>query len=201
MPTRLHDKAELRADMIGRRRALSEARIRRASLAAVRHVQQIDGFIKARTVGAYVAVNGELDPAGILSVAETDNKKPYLPVLDERHALRFAPAGRHMAMQCNRYGIPEPVCDPQSLVTIDQLDVIIVPLVAFDDRGHRLGMGAGYYDRALSTTEPGKPLRIGFAYEFQRIDTIEPEPWDIPMDLIATDGGVRAVEQCPPAND
>lgn len=187
MPASDHEKAELRAAMIGRRRELEASRLRQASLAAGQHLQQTPHFQKARTIGAYVAVNGELDPAPVLEAAAAADKTCCLPVLDERHALQFAPADKNTPMQPNRYGIPEPVCEPRALIGAWQLDLIIVPLTVFDRDGNRLGMGAGYYDRALSRTGTGRPVRVGFAHEFQRVDSLEPEPWDIPMDLIVTD--------------
>ena len=65
-----------------------------------------------------------------------------------------------------------------------------MPLVGFDDQGFRLGYGGGYYDRTIATM-PWSPLAIGVGYEFQRLPTIEPQPYDQPMDAIVTEAGIR----------
>jgi 5,10-methenyltetrahydrofolate synthetase len=68
-------------------------------------------------------------------------------------------------------------------------DVILVPLLGFDSAGHRLGNGGGYFDRTLASLNP-KPLCVGYGYEEGRLETIYPQPWDIPMDLIVTERGI-----------
>jgi 5-formyltetrahydrofolate cyclo-ligase len=102
--------------------------------------------------------------------------------------MTFAPL--RPPMRANRYGIPEPTGLRGSL-SARWLDLMIVPLVAFDTTGTRLGSGTGYYDRALSYRSLRqnwrRPRLIGIAYDFQRVDSLERKPWDIPLGLIATD--------------
>jgi len=86
------------------------------------------------------------------------------------------------------YGLREPAADPDRVRTLDQIDLILVPLVAVDRRGHRIGMGGGYYDRLLAETQ-STPKRIGVAYHWQIVDNIEPQPWDIPLHGLITDKG------------
>jgi len=106
-----------------------------------------------------------------------------------RQRLWFARYTPGDALAANRYGIPEPVV--RELIKPWALDLILTPLVAFDTTGHRIGMGGGYYDRSLaflhSRQHWQKPCRLGLAYEFQKQVMIEPNPWDIPLDGIATE--------------
>jgi 5-formyltetrahydrofolate cyclo-ligase len=92
----------------------------------------------------------------------------------------------------NRFGIPEPVAAaPQC--AISDLDIIFIPLVAFDEEGHRLGMGAGYYDKTLAGLREQKtrPLLVGLAYELQKANHIPQDAWDISLDMVVT---ARAVQ-------
>ena len=85
----------------------------------------------------------------------------------------------------NRYGIKEPDIGREHALTPEQIDLIFIPLVVVDQRGTRLGMGAGYYDRTLAHYR--SPLLVGVAYEFQRQSFIEAQPWDIPLNLVITE--------------
>ncbi len=104
---------------------------------------------------------------------------------------------RDSDLQPNHYGIPEPSSGLQG-ITPAQLDIIFVPLLAFDSLGTRLGMGKGYYDRALAEFRSGKtanekPLLIGLAHECQRVERLERAIWDVPLDRIITDQTVYLV--------
>lgn len=86
------------------------------------------------------------------------------------------------------WGIPAPVDR-----TLVRPTVLLVPLLGFDGHGHRLGHGGGYYDRTLPTIEP-KPQTIGIGYEFGRLDTIYPQPHDVPLDAIVTEKGITWIQ-------
>jgi 5-formyltetrahydrofolate cyclo-ligase len=115
----------------------------------------------------------------------------YLPVITPRQSLWFAPYAEGDPLALNRFGIPEPARPGLSLVGARALDLILTPLVAFDDQGHRLGMGGGFYDRTLSFLRQRhawhKPRLLGVAHELQRISALTAEPWDVPLDGVATD--------------
>ena len=103
--------------------------------------------------------------------------------------------GDPQRLKANRFGILEPMVDSREWLDAAQLDVILLPLVAFDRRGHRLGSGAGYYDRALALRagRPAPPLLVGLAHSCQEVQLIPAEPWDIPMDAVATERGYRSI--------
>lgn len=151
-------------------------------------------FIRqARHLAAYHAVGGELDPAQALNRTLDAGTLVYLPVLDrdKPRTLRFRQWTPETPMERNRLGIPEPVGTPRHDAW--ELDVVLVPLVACDRRGNRLGMGGGFYDTTFAWRKdenPGAPRLVGLAYDFQVVDRLTAMPWDVPLDYIATPEGV-----------
>ncbi len=111
-------------------------------------------------------------------------------MIDEHKRLKFALWWPGMEIATNRLGIPEPV-DTNASLAPDALDVVLVPLLGFDRRGHRLGFGGGYYDRSFAflrdLERPSKPLLVGIGYASQEVDHIEPEDWDVRLDYVATE--------------
>jgi 5-formyltetrahydrofolate cyclo-ligase len=89
-------------------------------------------------------------------------------------------------MQVNQYGIPEPVLSHTNLTPLSNIGHLLMPLVAFDQFGHRLGMGGGYYDRTLAHKSEDHPMLIGVAHEEQYCDSLPVEDWDIPLKQILT---------------
>lgn len=147
----------------------------------------------AQRISVYIADDGEIDPQLWLFWAEENQKTCYLPcVISNNKTLIFAQYESTMPMSTNRYGIFEPCVENQTYISSQELDVILVPLVAFDLAGHRLGRGAGYYDRTFAYLNDSsyvnhKPLLIGLAYEFQRIDKINITEMDVTLNAIITD--------------
>ena len=113
-----------------------------------------------------------------------------LPGLHDDGRLRFAPWRAGEAVVPNRFGIPEPAIAPDSLLEPEALDLAVVPLVGFDIRCHRLGMGGGWYDRsfAFRHRQPAPPRLVGAAFAFQQVDGELPsEAWDVQLDAVCTD--------------
>jgi 5-formyltetrahydrofolate cyclo-ligase len=94
----------------------------------------------------------------------------------------------------NRFGIPEPLRRHRWICPTHGLNLIIVPVVGFDRDCNRIGMGAGYYDRSLAFLRARRswlrPRLVGLAHECQRVDVIEPQPWDVPLDAVVTEQAV-----------
>ncbi len=111
-----------------------------------------------------------------------------LPVLDGEQ-LAFAPWRPGEPLESNRYGIPEPVVSPARLLRPEAMAFVVLPLVAFDARGARLGMGGGWYDRsfAFRQTQTGPPWLVGAGLELQRVDCIETADWDVPVDAVCSE--------------
>ena len=184
---------ELRRSLIRRRRALPAQAVRRASRDVTRNAWQLPALRRARRIGMYLAVGGEIDCSGLLAQAHAAGREIYLPVLSGL-ALRFARYRPGEPLLANHFGIGEPAADKPRLVSGSALDVVLTPLVAFDANGNRLGMGGGFYDRSFAFLRWRiawrRPRLIGLAHEFQRVETLRAETWDIPLLAAVTECGV-----------
>ena len=181
----------LRARMSVRRNEL-DARQRIAAAAGVlRSLESLPEFMTDRNVAGYWAIRGELPlNLAVASLARRDQHY-FLPVLGESRLLHFAEYAQGSAVRSNRFGIPEPDVPADRLLAPGSMDVILLPLLAFDPRGNRLGTGGGWYDTSLAflrdARRPAAPLLVGIGYAFQQVAAIPAEPWDIPLDYVATD--------------
>lgn len=140
-------------------------------------------------VAGYLAFQGEIDVSPVMQALRAKNITTYVPMLNGE-TLQFAPWSEHTPYTTNRFGIVEPEVPKQLWVSAEQLDVVLVPLVAFDNDGHRMGMGGGFYDKTFShrRKSPAPPRLIGVAHEFQRVETVYPQWWDVTLDEIVTGG-------------
>ena len=162
-------------------------------------VARLQPFRTSRRIACYLANDGEIDPIYVVHAAWKMRKRVYLPVLSPfQRKLYFAPYHDGMDMHINRFGIPEPACSPVNWLRPWQLDLMLLPLVAFDGNGNRLGMGGGFYDRSLayrqSRTRSLKPKLIGLAHELQHEQQLAANSWDIPLNIIATEERVIQVK-------
>ena len=174
-----------RTEMLRRRRAESSEAVRRASEVVVRRLlalPELDGFLR---IGAYVGIRGEVDPS---SLCDADRFEVALPVTTPGEPLRFlVPAG---PLEDGPYGTRQP--GEGTEVDTRDLDVVVVPVVAADPLGHRVGHGAGYYDITFAgrSERPPPPVLIGICHAFQVVERLDARPWDVPLDLIVTDAGI-----------
>lgn len=174
------DKQALRQALKQQRRALSAPDIAKASQRACELLRTDARFQAAKSIAIYSPFAGEIDPSGLISGQQTF----YLPVVDSGTGMRFVEAHGAEAMQPNRFGIFEP--QGKESLPIAALDMVVLPLVAFNRRGDRLGMGAGFYDRALADVD-STPYRVGFAYDWQEVDELTSNAWDVPLHVVVTD--------------
>ncbi|MDE2272358.1 MAG: 5-formyltetrahydrofolate cyclo-ligase [Xanthomonadaceae bacterium] len=189
-------RAVLRARMQARRDGL-DARQRIAAAAGVfKSLQQLPEFLTDSNVAGYWAMRGELPLNLAVASLRRNGQHYFLPVLGDGKHLRFAEYPEGAGLRSNRFGIPEPDTDARSRHGAGDMDVILLPLLAFDRRGHRLGTGGGWYDRSLAflqdTRRPSRPLLVGVGYAFQEADTIPAQHWDIDLDYVATDSELIA---------
>ena len=151
-----------------------------------------------RRVAVYIGMPGEVDLRPSFDDAWRNGVQLYVPRIVHRRsgAMAFVPLAPTAVMRKNSFGIAEPAGGCRGRIPTLWLDAIVVPLVGFDRSGHRLGMGAGFYDRALRrrldrTQSFRRPLLIGVAYSIQEVEHIEPAPWDVALDFVVTERGVR----------
>lgn len=191
------DLLALRQKLRTQRRALDDYKHLHLSQSAVRHLLRHRVFRSARHVACYLPNDGELDITALIDQAWAMGKTIYLPVLSpiHRNHLHFLPFRPDDELVCNRFGIPEPVVRSRRMVDLKRLDLVLTPLVGFDSRGNRLGMGGGFYDRSFAFLRRRrhwfKPGLLGVAYDFQEVKKLECNNWDIPLHGVATETGVR----------
>lgn len=155
-----------------------------ASQTICTRIKKLEHYRQAKRIALYHAINGEVDLSSLWNSAPLQGKYCYFPALKEDSTLIFLPATPATAFKKNQYGIQEPDIDHDLAISLDELDIIFMPLLGFDLYCTRLGMGAGYYDRTLANKP--KCLLLGIAYEFQRLDFIEAQSWDVPLDGVMT---------------
>lgn len=182
MPNYFQDLLRQNLKMV--RKNLSSNYQREASEQICKKIKQLPSYRYAKHIALYHAIDGEIDLSNIWGSAPLQGKSCYFPALNQHQTLVFLPATPATPFHKNRYNIPEPAVDFSQAMDINNIDIMFIPLVAFDRYGGRLGMGAGYYDRSLSTHKP--KLRLGIAYDFQQQTKILQQPWDITLQGIIT---------------
>lgn len=180
-------KSQLRKSMRTKRLELSSQQLFKAKLALAKYAQQSNQLLSADRILSYAPFAGEISPEQAVNNLAT--RAVYFPrIINFRTChMQFFRADRLESL--NKYGIVEPARNSQALAA-NAFDVILMPLVAFDRAGTRVGMGAGYYDRALASLthqHSTKPYLVGLAHHFQEVNSLEPAPWDVPLDAILTD--------------
>lgn len=173
----------MRAEISGHKRAA-------AANVAVDKLIKSALFNDSQHIACYVAQKNEFDCAPIIHAVWQAKKKCYLPKLTKghHHNLEFSVYEKNTPLRFNRYNIAEP--DSELDFPKDQLDLVLMPLVGFDLRGHRLGMGGGYYDRTFQFVidqKVVKPFMLGLAYEAQQVPRVPIEKWDVPMNGVLTE--------------
>lgn len=182
------DRTTLRRELRAQRRNLTApARIAAAESLAAR-LLALPFAPSTGYVAGYWAMDGEI-ALHVWQLRLPPGCVYCLPVLHEDQRLRFAPWRPGDALVANRFGIPEPDVSPSSLLEPEQMSLVVLPLVGFDPRGHRLGMGGGWYDRSFAFRQrsPAPPWLAGAAFELQRIDALDNADWDVALDAVCTE--------------
>ena len=191
-PSQQVNRHTIRQQMRQFRRALSPRQQHQAGLNLKKNLAKQPLFIRSQRIAFYLANDGEINPSPLLDLALSLGKECYLPVLapGANRAIWFIRYNRNTPMQRNRYGIAEPKINLSQRLKAPQLDLVLMPLVAFDKEGGRLGMGGGYYDRCFAFKQRSKqhnPYLLGLAHNGQQSADLPLENWDIPLACIATD--------------
>lgn len=181
------NKIEIRKNMLSMRKELSRSIFTHSSQAINTAILELDVYKNARKIALYMAVNNEVCLNQVWKHAQQNQKKCYFPKVCEEN-MHFLPGFNLDQFTTNKWGILEPDKSIQDAIDINELDIIILPLVAFDCKGNRIGMGKGFYDKALKNAI--KPALIGAAYDFQKFTKINAETWDIKLDIIATENAI-----------
>ncbi|MCD6039310.1 MAG: 5-formyltetrahydrofolate cyclo-ligase [Gammaproteobacteria bacterium] len=182
-----------------KRRSVTEAQKKAAGQAAKKLLIAHPLFQRSQHVACYFGQQDEFDCNPIIQEIWRLEKKCYLPALStQEKCLDFIVYQSDDPLRLNFYNIPEP--ENNEKIAADKLNLVIVPLIAFDLQLHRLGMGGGYYDRTFAFKQKGKtyndkPYLLGLGYELQHVSVLPTDPWDVLLDGILTEekllGGER----------
>lgn len=190
MTSKSSERQKLRQQIRSARQQLSFAAQTAAAQTLVQVVLAAPEIQQANRIALYLSNDGELDTMPLIQALWQQGKQVALPVLHlftPGHLVfqRYSPTTQ---LRPNQFGIMEPVPNVNQLVLLTQLEVICMPLVAFDDAGNRLGMGGGFYDRTLARSAqlPQPPTLVGLAHHCQQVASIPSEAWDVPLPMIAT---------------
>ena len=183
------------------RRQLSDGERRQYTQSASLHLTKLQQRLPVNArIGLYYDGFGELPTQPLLDWCRRLGYFPYLPVVgslgNDDKRLRFVPIYHtklvNIPTRIHRLGMKQN--HHRRLLWAHELDVIICPLVAVDLNGNRMGMGGGFYDTTLGKIYQSgakKPLKIGWCYDFQVVDTLQRQPWDVPLDALITPNGIR----------
>ena len=176
-------KAAQRKAGIAARRALSDTQRTRSNAALCARIMALDCFKKAENILLYAAFGGEADLSALAVEAARQGKTPAYPVCGEGFSLTAAVPGPD-GWEMGAYGI----LSRSEILRPDQLDLVLVPCTAFDTACRRVGMGKGYYDRYLPRCT--RAVKLGAAFEAQRVDAAAVDAHDEKLDGFVTEGGL-----------
>ncbi|WPN47051.1 5-formyltetrahydrofolate cyclo-ligase [Pseudomonas sp. P8_241] len=186
-------RPQLRRMLRKARRALTPSQQRQAARGLYRQLAQQPLFRRAKHISLYLPTDGEIDPCLLLRAAQRRGKATYLPVLSAwpRTKMAFQRVRPGEKLKPNRFRILEPRANIARQRKIWALDLVLLPLVGFDDVGGRLGMGGGFYDRSLAylarRNDWRKPTLLGLAHECQKVERLAQASWDVPLQGTVTD--------------
>jgi 5-formyltetrahydrofolate cyclo-ligase len=176
-------KSALRREGLAKRERLAEAAGPKAALLIARRLLGDFVFMKGAIVAGYAAIGAEVDPFPLMAALGAQGHPLCLP-RTEAKAIVFRAWKPGDPLVVGRMNIPEPDAKAKER----RPDLLLVPLIAFDRKGYRLGYGAGYYDRYLSEQRAKRTIRaVGIAYAGQAVDELPHEPHDEPLDAVVTE--------------
>lgn len=186
----LPSKEQLRSRLRQRRQSLSQNQQSIAAQAVTTHVLSLPSWKVVQKIALYWSSDGEISTAAIAQHCFAAGVQVFLPIVGNDKQMVFAQWQHGDALSKNRYGIAEPTTQ-SAQQSLSNMDMIFMPLVAWDKNGNRLGMGGGYYDRALANH--AGPILIGLAHQMQEVEVLPKQAWDIALDLVITD---REIHYC-----
>jgi 5-formyltetrahydrofolate cyclo-ligase len=182
-------KAQMRAERLALRDAIPpETRIEK-SIAMAEHAGEAVAFDPGTIVSGFMPIRSEADIRPLMMRFQARGARLCVPAILDKQTIVFRELVRGAPLVATGFGTSGPPADAAAL----DPEIMLVPLSAFDDRGHRIGYGAGYYDRAIDRLRQKglAPKLIGIAFECQEVAHVPDEPHDISLDAILTESGLR----------
>jgi 5-formyltetrahydrofolate cyclo-ligase len=187
---------ELRCTICARRSDLSKVIQQNAATKIVAIIKKLPVFKISKFIAVYSAFNNEVNLQSLICNIWQEQKWCYLPLVEHDQML-FVQYEQGDKLIKNRFGILEPLFNVKKVIKPENLDLVIVPLVGFDENGNRLGTGGGYYDRTFAFKKQqcrevkgegySKPCLLGVAYETQKLASLTSKDWDVSMDMVITE--------------
>ena len=176
----LQAKKQVRELLAQKRRLLKKEDIAEQSNKLIGLLEQLPCFQSAKTILLYYPTHNEVDLLPLVKRYKRE-KMLLFPVVHRRHTMTACPYEGNDQMHRGKFNIPEPTTDPYT----GKIDLILLPGVAFDLKGNRLGRGGGYYDRYLAQLDKDT-LLVGVGYDFQLIEEVPSGKYDKKMDYVIT---------------
>lgn len=180
---------DLRARALRARREMHPDVRAKSSAKICQRVIRSHVFSSSHAIACYLPMDDEVDTRDVIERAWSANKRIFVPVLRKRGKMLFREIRPESTLERNFFGLWEPVTG--DFISPRNLDLVITPAVAFDEKNNRIGMGSGYFDRCFSFLRHRKhwlrPKLVGVAFECQRTEEISPNAWDIPLFRVISD--------------
>jgi 5-formyltetrahydrofolate cyclo-ligase len=183
-------RQQSRKKLLNQRARITLSQQKKASTIITEQLSQHPIFLQSRTIASYKAIQHEIDPSALIHKAWQNNQTCYLPVLQGQQLI-FCTYQANTQLKKNRFNIPEPPLSLDRCIAPRAIDLVLVPVVGFTEKGQRLGMGAGFYDRSfdflLNSARSARPFLIGLAYEWQKLESFTEKNWDVPLNAVITE--------------
>jgi len=184
-------KSEIRRSIRQQRKVYSKDESSQAGHRLAENLTKNGLLSKHQAITCFLSFDGEISTQPTIQEILSLNKTCYLPKIRplKPNQLWFMPFDQSSNMRNNRFGIPEVDLRVNHAKRLSELDLVLFPLVAFDAKGNRLGMGGGYYDATFSHLKScaKRPIFIGLAWESQMVGELPSDPWDLPLDGVCTE--------------
>ena len=186
----MQNKEQVRQKLNDKRAAIGDVERNVSAQSAMQLLVQHPLFAESVNIACYLSRREEFDTTPIIQAIWKEDKKCLLPILssEQENFLQFVVYQKNDELQLNKYRILEP--KNGVVFAPEKLDLVLLPLVGFDLKGHRLGAGGGYYDRTFSflkNKDVKKPVLLGLAFEIQSLYEVPHDEWDVGLDGIVTE--------------
>ncbi len=185
----MNELSFIRKNLRSKRRSLTSFEQKQAQLGVLHHLNTFPIFHSSKKIGLYLHAFGEVHTELLIALCFKKNKQVYLPMIcsmNQKLVWVKISKDQYINRRFSHHplGMKEPMASRAKHVA--SLDLLLMPLLACDQYGTRIGMGGGYYDRTLATAKH-RPYRLGLAHQFQFIEhTLERQSWDQPLDALLT---------------
>lgn len=173
-------KNELRALVRQRKRQFTQRQLSELSLPIVERIKAM--LVEAQVIVAYYSLSDEVDTHQLIDDLIAKGKTVYLPRVVSEDTMELCRYTGDKSLRKGSFGIMEPIGLP--MMDYMSVDAVLVPGMAFDSAGHRLGRGKGYYDRFLASLSEPSPKLIGVCFDFQKVERVPTESYDVAVDIV-----------------